>query len=355
MAQGKELIYHIYSHADADGGIAAAIFGRHVLSQYGPQGWKLDIHPVNHGPSQNDWALKEVQWPCAILDFTLHPALLSERFQARSSYAAARLGPDAALPPCAWIDHHPTGSSYAFLTAENAGEVLPGVLTKWDIAAISTPGLLRTHHEELGLPRALLELYEEYVDSAEIIDGALYATAEAAHDFSSSAIKLQTLFSSSHPCIDRNALYKQLVNAILSNPVVEDLFDADPLFSAILAYEQSLHMRQRVAYGRVTKRLGNVALSNFVDAPVYEGLGRFLPYVLYPEVEYAIHVLPKGKGHATVSCGINPWNKPLQGEKHLGNHFAKHFGGGGHAFVAGGKIGEGEMHLIDQLIEFIQS
>lgn len=354
--QGRELVYHIYSHADADGGIAAALYGRHVLDTHGHDGWSVSVHPVNHGPSQSDWTLKDIQWPCAILDFTLHPLLFSDRFHARSAPVLAKFGgEERRLPRCAWIDHHPTGASYPFLTAANTGEILPGVITKWDVEAISTPGLLRTHHGELGLPRTLIETYEEYIDTAEIIDGALYATAEAAHDFSSPTIKLQTLFSPSHPCIDRNMLYRRVVDSITREPVLERLFDSDPIYAGIIAYEERLHARQLVAYERVTKRVGKVALANFVGTYESDGMGRFLPYLLFPDVQYAIHVIPKSRGVAVVSCGINPWNKPVEGEKHLGNYFAKHFGGGGHAFVAGGKIPDSEVGAIDRLIEYIHS
>jgi hypothetical protein len=155
--------------------------------------------------------------------------------------------------------------------------------------------------------------------------------------------------------VDKGALYRQLVNSILRNPRLEDLFDSDPIYGGVLAYEQRLYAKQLVAYSRVTKRLDNVAIANFVDAPAYEGMGRFLPYLLFPEVQYAIHVLPKGRGMATISCGINPWNKPTENEKHLGNYFARHFSGGGHAFVAGGKVQDAEFEAIDRLIEFIRA
>ena len=352
----QPLVYHIYSHADADGGIAAAIFSRFILEKYGKFGWKTEINPVYHGPGQAEWSLKEIHWPCAILDFTLHPHLLSDRFFTKRAQLAEKLGDIDKIPPCYWIDHHPTGSSYPFLTAENAQKMIPEVITKWDVKAISTPGLLRTHHAEIGLPRALLELYEEYTDHAEIIDGALYATADAAHDFHSPTIKLQTLFSASHPLVDRTALYRQLVEFITKNPVLEDLFDSDPIYDSIVKYEHAQHARQLAAYIPVTQKRGNVAVANFFDASArtYEGMGRFLPYLLFPEVEYAIHVMPKTKGLAAVSCGINPWNKPSGTDKHLGNFFAQHFGGGGHAFVAGGKVAEEELFLIEKLLTFIK-
>jgi hypothetical protein len=357
MSTAKEpLTYHIYSHADADGGIAAAIYARHILDNYGAFGWKVQVHPVNHGPSQNDWTLREIQWPCAILDFTLHPALFSERFHGKADAVLPKVENNRDhIPPCAWIDHHPTGSSYAFLKAENLGQFLPGVVSQWDITAISTPGLLRTHRLSLGLSDELILAYEECIDKAEIIDGALYATAQAAHDFDSLTIRLQTLFSSSHPCLDRNGIYKQLVRYLTDSPDLEGLFDSDPIYASLIQFERQLHNKQLSAYESVITRKGRVSVSNFVGAKNYCGMGRFLPYMLMPEVHYAIHVMPKPKGVATITCGINPWNKPEGEEKHLGNYFAKHFGGGGHAFVAGGKLPEGDSGALEKLVEFVNS
>ena len=359
-AADKDLAFQIYSHADADGGIAAAIFGRHMLSHFGQFGWRMEYTPVNHGTVQDDWPTREIKWPCAILDFTLHPAMLSDRFHSRRNAVVAKLKDEAKVPRCTWIDHHPTGSSYPFLNDQNARQILPNVLTKWDCTAISTPGLLRTHHEELGISRELIGEYEDYIDLAEIIDGALYASAESAHDYSSDAIKLQTLFSSSHPCINRDSLFRKLVAQIESDSRVENLFDSDPIFWGVIQYEQGLYARQMRLYERHSALKGNVVVANFIKVPDHEGMGRFIPYLLYPEAQYAIHVIPKKQGMATISCGINPWNKPnADGDgskaKHLGNYFADHFGGGGHAFVAGGKLSLTDEHLIEQLAEFVRS
>lgn len=351
----QNLKYNIYSHADADGGIAAAIYGRHLTDSFAVHGWEIDIIPVNHGLTHGEWSLTEIQWPCAILDFTLHPQMLSERFFNRTNQTALRLGGAEKVPRCVWIDHHPTGSSYAFMNADNLNDIMPGVLTKWDVTAISTPGLMRTHRTELELPDELIARYEEFIDLAEIIDGALFASPEAAHDFDSDAVRLQTLFSSTHPAIDRNALYKKIVSQIMQNPSVEDLFDADPIFMALVTFERALFTRQLKAYRETTTKHGSVGLANFFNFSRFDGMGRFLPYILFPEVEYAIHIMPRRHGFAAISCGINPWNKPAVMNKHLGNYFAKHFSGGGHAFVAGGKIAENDLSSVEDLIEFINN
>lgn len=345
--------YTIYSHADSDGGIAAAMLGRHIENSYSRFGWNVDVVPVNYSASKGDWWTRDIQWPCAILDFALHPRLLDQRFfQTRNDFIAREKFRADQIPPCYWIDHHPTGSSFSFLTAENTKALMPDIVTKWDTTATSTPGLLRKHFAEIGLERQLIEEFELLIDLAEIIDGALYATVEASHDFSSPAIKLQTLFNPSHEIIDKSAIYRAVVKFLKKNPNVGDLFDADPLFLAIIQHERELHARRVRAYQSACIKKENIAIAVFKESKPFEGMGRFLPFLLFPDVDYAIHVTPPYKNMCAISCGINPWNKPRDG-KHLGHYFAKHFDGGGHSFVAGGKLSPERLHLVDDLVEFL--
>ena len=350
----KDLAYTIYSHSDADGGIAAALFSKFIYDKYAKYGWTAEIQPVNHVSSQGDWSLREIKWPCAILDFTLHPSFLSNRFFASKPFLEKQMGETKQVPNCYWIDHHPTGSSFPFLTEKNSAEIIPNVITKWDTTAISTPGLLRTHHHELGFPAKFIREYEEFIDLAEIIDGALYVSCEAAHDFSSHSVKLQTLFSPSHSVIDKQALYKKIVRQIAKNASVEDLFDSDFLYQAILNHEEQSFNKQLRSYKKSTRLEGKVAYANFVKSNDFSGMGRFLPYMLFEEANYALHIFPSfNKSGSSLSCGINPWNKPKDSSKHLGNYFAKNFSGGGHAFVAGGKVAEEEFFKIEKLLEFL--
>lgn len=346
--------YNIYSHADADGGIASAIFARHLRQQPGGANLDICVHPVNHGPDQQDWTLTEIKYPCAILDFSLHPSFLSEKFFCIAGEAADTR--NNALG-CYWIDHHPTGAGLPFLTPDNCQQYLPHVKSLWDVSAKSTPGLLRKHFKTLGIARSLIEEYENLIDQAEIIDAAMFANPESAHDFSSDSVKLQTLFSSTHPSIDRCALYRNMVNQLIRSPNVTDLLISDPIYQALIAYEQELVSRQKTVYASKTIVENNIALSNFMHWPAGEnfpGMGRFIPYLLYPEILYAIHIQPHRSGTSSISCGINPWNKPKTSEKHLGNYFATHFGGGGHAFVAGGRVTTRESHKIDELVNFLK-
>jgi hypothetical protein len=293
-------------------------------------------------------------FPCAILDFSLHSQFLNERFFQKAQSWARKLGSLEYVPPCAWIDHHPTGSTFSFLTPENIVNAVPQALIKWDTTSISTPGLLRTHQKELGIPLDIIQEWEEYIDIAEIVDGALYATPDSAHDFSIPAVRLQALFSTTHPFINKELLFKSLVRDIMASPASEKLLDQDPLYAGILEYEREKHIQSFQFYKENTKQIQNVAVSNFMHHNHFPGLSRFLPYALFPSVEYAIQIQPQSHGFSSISCGINPWKKPTCDNKHLGNFFAEHFAGGGHSFVAGGKIPGEDSHLIDTLITFLQ-
>jgi hypothetical protein len=345
--------YTIYSHDDADGGIAAAIYGRFILERYGSCGWDVDIVPVNHFPLEADWSYKQITSPCAILDFNLHAQFLNPRFFQKEIAWQKRLGDPAKVPQSAWIDHHPTGATFDFLKAASMKQAIPNARVLWDTHAISTPGLLRSHHEELGIPRQLMEEYEAYVDLAEIVDGALYATAEEAHNFDHPALKIQTLFSSTHPAINPAALYRRVVDSIMKHSNPEELFDLDPLFSALVCHEERMHHKRLQAYKKATRLFGRVAVANFIQAPEFAGLARFIPHLLYPEAEYAVHLLPKHHGYSAVTAGINPWNKPQTERRHLGNFFAEHLSGGGHSFAAGGKLADDENRLIKLLVDFL--
>lgn len=347
--------YQIYAHADADGGIAASIFSRFLSKQVEPNQIEIEVHPVNHGPDQQDWCLTEIKHPCAILDFSLHPAFLTEKFFSEAPDATAR---GKGHVGCYWIDHHPTGAGIPFITPENCQNMLTHVTSLWDITATSTPGLMRKHQKQLQIPSSLIEEYEELIDLAEIIDAALFADAEAAHDFSTDSVKLQTLFSSTHPCIDRTRLYRALVSQLTCSPSMSDLMNSDPIYQAIVDYEKTLVTEQKRIYANTTQITGKVAITDFSQwSPKnnFPGMGRFIPYLLYPNILYAIHILPAKNGTSSISCGINPWNKPKKFEKHLGNYFATHFGGGGHAFVAGGRLTSRETKKIEELVTFLQN
>jgi hypothetical protein len=344
----KHSTYTIYSHFNADGGIAASLLLRLLRSQYSHHGWKMSVKPVRHH-SQN-WHLQQLHWPCAIVNLSLHPSFLNEKFfpQVQRSFTHS--------PPCYWINHHLTDSHFSFLNEQNCHHFLKNILAKWDTSAFSTPGLLRVHHQELGFPKELIDDYQEFIDLAEIIDGALYANCLAAYDFSAPAVKLQTLFQATHPLVDPVALYQKAVYFISKNPCVEDFFDSDAIYSGILNYEEQAFFKKLHAYERVTRLQGLVACAHFAHNKEFKGFGRFLPSLFFEsQALYCLHILPKNltTGQIFLSCGQNPWKKNLSPPKHLGKYFAQHFSGGGSAFVAEGQCHESQFYKIKKFVEYL--
>ena len=59
---------------------------------------------------------------------------------------------------------------------------------------------------------------------------------------------------------------------------------------------------------------------------------RFAPFYHHPTIEYAVGVIPTRSGYH-VTCGENPWNKPVNG-LHVGE-LMEEYGGGGHRAVGG--------------------
>jgi hypothetical protein len=354
--------YHVYSHADADGGIAAAIFMNWFRdhTKWGKE-FEVKVTPVNHGTPNQSWSLQPISGPCAILDFNLHPQFLTEKFfvhwEKEANWNWSQLGKsktETEFPPCYWLDHHPTGATFPFLNVSNIHEMLPHVNVVWDVSAISTPGLMRTHSERIGIPSFLIDHFQELIDFAEVIDGALYTTSESAFDFSSPTVQLRSLFSSQHPGVNSTVIYKKMVETLSKNPNLHDLLESDPIYSALISYEHREHLKSLGAYSHVCKLKGLVAFTDFRKTSFTDAtLNRFLPYHLHPQAQYAVHILPSVDGYCMVSAGINPWNKPRDASKHLGHFFADHLSGGGHSFSAGGRVRETDEETLIQLIDFL--
>lgn len=326
--------YTIYSHDDTDGAIAALILRTHLACDDA-----VDVHiqPVAHGdPHHPPWLQRQIHRPCAVVDFSLHPVLL-----APSS--------DAPAQQSYWIDHHATGigphgeSHNDPKTCFESLAFPPDVTAIWDPQARSTPGLMRAHASELGLEPSLLQSLGYLIDVAEIVDGALYQSPEEAHDFSQFSVRLCTLFSTKHPLIARNTLYTQLINLLDScrteGRPFQHIFAMEPLLETLLEQEESLTNRKILSYQQQTAVMGNVAVCDYRNKPQsWLGIGRFIPYLLHPECTSAIHIFPASRGpHFEITAGVNPWNKPKR-HFHIGRFFAVNFAGGGHAFVAGGRL-----------------
>ncbi len=351
--------YKIYSHADADGAIAALLFRAHLTREHG-NSITVEIEPVDYAPRGEDklsWFDAPLSLPCAVIDFALHPSLLLPRTYAGMSDEDKELGLG-----CYWIDHHLSGGQIPFITPLNIAEHCPpGLKALWDPKALSTPGLMRTHRSALNLREDVLSEFELLIDYSEIIDGALYQSAADAHDFTSMAVKLAALFSCRHPALHLTRFYNHLIDHLTIHTPHDthaalSALDADPVYAAMLQYEQTQLQAKRAAYSRVAQSADGdrIALFDFRNSPSsWKGLARFMPYELAPRCHYAIHLEPPDEnGWSAVSCGQNPWNRPTQPVE-LGSFFASRYNGGGHKHVAGGKISKHDAKALEELVSFL--
>lgn len=343
--------YTIYSHADADGGIAALLLSWDLKQRFGSS---IDVRivPVDYGPpSPRGWFNRSLKLPCAVLDFALHPQLLMER-----SYAAMRRDPALRSIPCFWLDHHATGGQFAFLGPGDLRNFAPRELVAvWDTKATSTPGLMRSHRASIGLADETITRFETLIDYAEIIDGALYQSAAMAGDFSLPTVQLAALFASQHPSVSRRGLYRKLIADLQHERTIVSLsgLARDPVYQAIIDYEAHVAGDRREAYQRraTVSPSGRVAIFDFREDPAaWRGIGRFVPYELMPQAYWAVHISPKdSSGTCAITCGENPWCRPRISAA-LGDLFARRFGGGGHSYVAGGRIADQDAEAVRQLV-----
>lgn len=383
------ICYNIYSHFDFDGAVAAlllkAMLADHMAKNFPSKKDELQVQvqPVDHASirqsgSVSSWDLTPLSGPCAVLDFSLHPLMLSDKFYDAIDEKSHHLGLQNF-----WIDHHATGAAYPFLTPENIRARVPSRLTVlWDPASLSTPGLMRAHRKELRLSDETIVRYEKLIDLCEIADGALFLSASDAANFDHLAVQLQALFSTHHPLIVRNKLYCALIDQLLD---IEDghfgqFLNFDPIYSVIIDYERRQHLLRFAAYQEVLQVGGEpsqVAVADFRQRKeLWQGFGRFVPYELAPECTYAIHISPaNAEGVCSITCGRNPWKRTQEefafaqaacnsgGSRRdlatdsaepvpveLGKLFAGMFLGGGHQSVAGGTIREHDHKLLQDLI-----
>lgn len=359
--------YTIYSHADTDGAVAAALLFTHLQTAFG-EDLDLQVRPVDHGDTRGQrgggWSMVALTPPCAVLDFSLHPSMMTARF---ASSHPEFLGRGGSAVKSYWIDHHETGSPFSFLRPGDTDRYFDDrVCTIWDPTASSTPALMRRESARLGLNTEVLDSFSYLIDIADIVDAARFESAEAAHDFSEFSVRLQHLVTSQHPLIDRTKLYRRLVADMVrlggrcrTRPadaalVWHALVEQDPIYVPLLEHEErQLHLRRR-AYQRVARRHRNVVVCDFrKNQDLWCGLGRFIPYELTLEAQYAVHIAPANRfGECAVTCGVNPWNR---GDSllHIGRYFARELSGGGHAFVAGGQIHNSDSSSVDRLIEHL--
>jgi hypothetical protein len=225
-----------------------------------------------------------------------------------------------------WFDHHLS----AFLTPKDQEDYRQGMADGryghrrfYDASYTSCAGFLaHIAATRFGFDATPVA---DLVKWADIVDGALYESPQAAVEMAEPAMKLTLIIESTADPL----LIPRMIPLLTEEPLAEVLREPfiAPLLSPLLErHEQSLALiRER---------------SDMKDGTIYfditdqqlEGYNKFIPYYLHPEATYNIG-LSKSSFRTKVAVGSNPWTKRRADQMVNLATICERYGGGGHARV----------------------
>ena len=163
----------------------------------------------------------------------------------------------------------------------------------------------------------------ELIQWADIIDGAMFKSAQAAVELRESAMKLMMVIEgvrdSAKICGLIEEFQRKPLDEIIEIPWVQESFR--PLYERHL---QSIDI--------IRSHAGCSDRTIFFDISDYEleGYNKFIPYYLFPEATYCVG-LSLSSFRSKISVGSNPWS--LQPRTHNLALICERYGGGGHPVV----------------------
>ena len=286
-------LLRIYYHRDFDGMASAAILAEALSEVRGED--NLDWTGVNFDRTLN-WARFGLGERFAVVDFHFHP---------NAEY---------------WFDHHPT----TFLTEEDRARYKEDERHCFDPESPSCPPIILRHaakHWGWEAPPRMQEL----THWSNIIDAARYGTAEQALFGQEPALRVARALTVA-PDYD---FHDRIVALMRLHDLIQIADDPEISRSADRA-ERNRDSALESFPSTLVERTATVLFADLRSKRIRRE--RFAPFYLYPELEYAVTLLPTRAGvHITVAS--NPWNRP-NGGVHLGE-LMKDYGGGGHHGVGG--------------------
>ncbi len=164
---------------------------------------------------------------------------------------------------------------------------------------------------------------EELVTWADIVDGALYRSAQAAVEMDAPAMKLTLVIEGSKGA----KMVRQIIGAMQHQSLAEIIAQPD-----IQAEYERLH-RNHLRNIDIIREAGScdrgVIYFDLVNYGI-EGYNKFIPYYLFPDSAYTVSV-STSSFRTKVSVGSNPWvREPL---RHNLATICERYGGGGHPKV----------------------
>ncbi len=225
-----------------------------------------------------------------------------------------------------WFDHHLS----AFLSPEDHADFLASQKNSqvrqqkfYDPKSVSCTGFIaRIAAQHFGFDAAPMADLTHWAD---IVDGALYASPEAAVEMAEPAMKLTMVIESAQDPTFVSRLIPLLTEMsfaqILREPLVADLLPA-----LLERHAQSLQLIRE----RSTCEQGTIYF-DIMDHPL-EGYNKFIPYYLHPQATYSIG-LSRSSFRTKIAVGSNPWTTTRPEQMLNLATICERYGGGGHARV----------------------
>lgn len=218
-----------------------------------------------------------------------------------------------------WFDHHES----AFLSPEDAAHFERDQSGRkfYDPAFKSCTSFIALIAEQrFGFnPAPVAEL----VRWTDIIDGALYKTAQEAVEMKAPAMKLTMVIESAKD----SDFVPRLIPMLATKPLAEII--TEPIVAEVLPPLLQRHERSiKLLNDRIECTDGTIFFD--VTDQELEGYNKFVPYYLRPESIYSVG-LSKSSFRVKVSVGSNPW-APIPPTVNLAR-ICERYGGGGHARV----------------------
>ena len=218
-----------------------------------------------------------------------------------------------------WFDHHQS----AFLSPADAehyrrdtsGRKLYDPSFRSCTKYISTVARERFGYEAVDL--------DELVRWADIIDGALYASAQEAVALGEPAMQLTLTIEGSKG----SHMVQRILRAMRHMPLAEIIRQPDVQETYKPLYER--HVRSMGVIRERSAHEDGVVFFDLVETGL-DSYNKFIPYFLHPESLYTVSV-SLSPYRTKVSVGSNPWApRPLE---HNLATICERYGGGGHAKV----------------------
>jgi hypothetical protein len=234
-----------------------------------------------------------------------------------------------------WFDHHQS----AFLSPEDADHFKQEHSDRkmYDPNYRSCTNLIATAaQEKWGFHAPDLD---DLVRWADIIDGAQYASAEAAVELGTPAMKLTLVIEG----VKGSETVQKIIRWMRTRRLDEIICDPE-----IQQYYQPLYQRHLRAIEIIGKeavcREGVIFFDLIGDD--LEGYNKFIPYYLFPKSIYTVSV-SLASFRTKVSVGSNPWApEPL---RHNLASICERYGGGGHARVGAISFEKTDIELARQV------